>query len=219
MTSAAGASSASGGTSGARRGHRGQRGRPGRQDLKGPTGPAGPDGPTGEAGPAGEAGPQGEPGPAGADGERGPAGENGARGPEGPQGPVGPSSAQEITRGFGPVNLTAFQTTLTIATLPDVAAGAYVVSAKTTVRAGSGGTFSGTSCQLRAGTTVIDQTRLTDPGGLAAAPIPLQGVATFTTPGAFSILCGLPGDGAFASDTKLSAIRVGQVSTAPDPGL
>ena len=199
-------------------------GPPGDAGPSGPAGPAGEDGPAGPAGSAGPAGPAGPPGPAGPDGEdgddgapgeRGPAGETG---PEGPQGPAGPSSVLEATRGFGPVNTQPFQTSLTVVTLPNVPAGDYALSAKTTIRDVTGSTFTVTSCQLRAVGVVIDQSRVTIPAGASAAAIPLQGTTSLSAPASFSLLCSIPGSGAFASDSKLSAIRVDEVTSVADPG-
>ena len=186
------------------------------------TGPQGPPGPTGEPGPVGPQGPQGETGPAGPQGETGAQGEPGPAGeagPQGPAGPAGPSSAHEVVRGFGPVNFDVFQASLRVVTLPDVATGNYSVSAKSTIRSSAGSTFATTSCQLRAGALVIDQSRAAVPGGARAATIPLQGTVSLTAPAPLSIVCSIPGGGAFASDSKLTALRVGQVTSVNDPGI
>ena len=186
-------------------------GAPGPPGPPGETGPAGPGGPPGPAGPGGPAGPAGEDG---APGERGPAGETG---PAGPQGPAGPSRALEATRGLGPVNGQPFQATLTVVTLAGVPAGDYSLSAKATIRT-VGTTFTATSCQLRVGSTTIDQSRVTVPDGMTATPVPLQGTASLGAPASVTLVCSIPGGGAFASDSKLSAIRVDDVSSVPDPG-
>ena len=176
----------------------------------GPTGPAGPEGPKGDMGPLG---------PPGADGDDGAPGDPGPAGAAGPAGPPGPSSALEVTRGFGPVNPASFQASLTVLTRPDVPAGDYVLAAKVTVRSVPGSSFTSTSCQLRAGGAAVDQTRVTIPAGAGATPIPLQGTARSSAPSEFSVVCSIPGGGGFASDSKLSAIRVGQVTSVPDaPG-
>ena len=196
-------------------GERGPAGPTGAKGDAGPPGPGGAQGPAGETGPAGAAGADGEPGADGVSGERGPAGETG---PVGPQGPAGPSSALEVTRTFGPVNPQPFQASLTVFTLPDVPAGDYVLSAKVTVRAVTGSTFTAVSCQLRAAAVAIDQSRVTIPAGAGATPIPLQGTASLTSPASFSVVCSIPGNGGFASDSKLSAIRVGVVTSQADDG-
>lgn len=202
----------------------GPAGEPGPPGAPGETGPAGAQGDTGPSGAQGAIGPAGPQGLAGANGKDGAPGEQGEPGPagdagsQGPAGPVGPSSAHEATRDFGPVNSQAFQASLTVMTLPDAAAGDYAVSAKTTIRDVAGSTFVTTNCQLRAGALVIDQSRVAIPGGATAIPIPLQGTASLSAPAAFSVVCSIPGGGAFASDSKLSAIRVGQVTSATDPG-
>ena len=173
-------------------------------------------GPTGEPGPAGPAGPPGPPGERGAPGATGPAG---PPGPTGPAGAAGTSSVLEATRGFGPVNTQSFQTSLTVVTLADVPAGDYSLSAKTTIRDVGGSTFTATSCQLRAGSAAIDQSRVNIPAGASATPIPLQGTASLEAPAPITLVCSIPGGGAFASDSKLSAIRVDEVSSVPDPGM
>lgn len=207
-------------------------------NIRGPAGPAGPTGPVGPAGsagsqgpagpkgadgapgspgsqgPAGDRGPAGPSGPAGKDGSQGPKGDSGPAGPAGPQGPPGTgggSTARVVSRGVGPTNFGTLPASLTVATMSDVAPGDYLVSAKTTVRSSSGLTFAATNCQLRAGAMVIDQTRV---GGadLTSAAVSLQSTATFSTASALSVVCNLPANGAFASDTKLSALGVGQVS-------
>ena len=72
----------------------------------------------------------------------------------------------------------------------------------------------GCSCQLRADGVAVDQSRLTIPEGTSAAPVPLQGTASLTAPASFSVVCSIPGNGGFASDSKLSAIRVGEVTSS-----
>jgi len=173
---------------------------------------------SGPPGPPSEAGPAGPPGPAGEDGTPGEQGPTGEAGPAGPQGPAGPSSAFEATRGFGPVNSQPFQASLTVVTLPDVAPGDYTLSAKTIIRDVAGSTFTATSCQLRAAGVAVDQSRVVIPAGTTAAPIPLQGTASLSTTASVSLVCSIPGGDAFASDSKLSAIRVDQITSVPDPG-
>jgi hypothetical protein len=185
------------------------------------TGSPGPPGAQGPAGPAGPAGADGADGENGAPGERGPAGADGQDGEDGaagPPGPPGPSSALEVTRGFGPVNSQSFQASLTVLTLRDAPAGDYVLSSKAVIRAVTGSTFTAVSCQLRAAGVAVDQSRVTIPGGASATPIPLQGTASLSATASFSVVCSIPGGGGFASDSKLSAIRVGQVTSQPDDG-
>ena len=169
-------------------------------------------GPPGEQGPAGPAGPPGEDGPPGAPGPPG------ATGPAGPAGPPGTSSVLEATRGFGPANTQSFQTSLTVVTLANVPAGDYSISAKTTIRDIGGSTFTATSCQLRAGSAAIDQSRVNIPAGASATPVPLQGTASLSAPTPISLVCSIPGGGAFALDLKLSAILVDEVTSVADPG-
>ena len=116
------------------------------------------------------------------------------------------------------MNAQPFQASLTVVTLPDVPVGDYALSAKTTIRDVAGSTFTAASCQLRAAGVAVDQSRMTIPDGASGVPIPLQGTASLTAPGSVTMLCSIPGGGAFASDSKLSAIRVDQVTSVPDPG-
>ena len=142
-----------------------------------------------------------------------------SQGPKGDSGPAGPPRDPRdpperaadpppawSSRGVGPTNFGTLPASLTVATMADVAPGDYLVSAKTTVRSSSGLTFAATNCQLRAGAMVIDQTRV---GGadLTSAAVSLQGTASFSSASALSVVCNLPANGAFASDTKLSALR------------
>lgn len=203
------------------------RGTVGPQGEPGPTGPQGEPGKDGAAGPQGErgedgpAGPQGDPGQDGAPGvqgergESGPPGEQGERGPQGPEGQAGPSSAREVTRDFGPTNFQLVQQTQAVATMTDVEPGAYVISAKSTVRAAAGGSYASALCQLRVGSSVIDTSRVGN-GSLTAATLSLQAATTVADTTSFHVSCSLPGNGAFASDTKLSATKVGEVSSRSD---
>ena len=164
-------------------------------------------------GAVGERGPQGEPGQ---QGETGPQGEPGPQGDAGPAGPPGPSSAREATRSFGPTNTRVLQTTHPVVTIVRLHTGAYVLSGKTTVRAASGMTYTSVSCQLRLGSSVIDTSRSGDGGGLTSTTLALQGTAALSSPTDVAITCSLPGNGAFASDTKLNATRVGELSSETD---
>jgi hypothetical protein len=188
-------------------GPQGERGETGATGPQGDTGETGPQGETGETGPQGEQGPQGDPGP---QGEQGPQGETG---PQGPAGPGGDTSAREVTRDLGPTNFQLVQATHSVATMTDVSPGAYLISAKTTVRAATGTSYSSALCQLRVGSVVIDTARVSN-GNLTAATLSLQGTATVSDPGvSFKVTCSLPGNGAFASDTKMSAMKVGQLAS------
>lgn len=163
----------------------------------------------------GATGPQGDPGPAGPEGERGhpgPAGPQGDKGDAGPSGPAGPSSAREVTRGFGPTNFQLVQQTHSVATMTDVAPGSYIINAKATVRAAAGGSYPTALCQLRVGSSVIDASRVGN-GDLTAATLSLQGTASLAETASLNVTCSLPGNGAFASDTKLTAVRVGELSS------
>jgi Collagen triple helix repeat (20 copies) len=121
--------------------------------LKGLRGKAGNAGSVGPAGPAGPGGPQGT---AGANGVAGAQGTAGATGPRGSQGPPGKDGA---TLGLtdvndGPVALKAKAEEQSIATLPNVPVGSYVLSGKATVTNQDEIEGVGITCYLRAGSDV-----------------------------------------------------------------
>ena len=65
----------------------------------------------------------------------------------------------------------------------------------------------------------IDQSRVTIPGGAERRPHPPSGHQRRSTrPASFSLVCSIPGGGAFASDSKLSAILVDEVTSVADHG-
>ena len=216
------------------RGPEGPQGAPGAQGPAGPqgvqglngntgdAGPAGAPGTTGAQGPQGATGAQGAAGPQGATGPQGPAGTDGAQGPQGPagpqgpegaQGPRGPSDAREMHRDAD-VNLPD-ATTVTLATMTNVAAGAYVVTAKTTlVRLNGGDGANPTmSCTLDAGGGSTD-TAETDPHANRAT-LNMQLVVTLAAPGSIVLRCTRDtGKGNYlAHGTKIIAVQVDNATT------
>ena len=133
-------------------------------------------------GPAGDREPA-DPGPGGKDGARAPkgdAGPAGAKGPQGPPGRGGGSTARAVSRGVGPTNFGTLPASLTVATMADVAAGDYLVLAKTTVRVVLRPHLRTVNCQLRADAMVIDHMQV---GGadLTSAAVSLQSTASFSS--------------------------------------
>ena len=87
-------------------------------------------------------------GPAGTNGTNGATGPQGPAGPQGATGPAGVSSAREVYRDG---NQALATTDTTVATMTNVVAGAYVISAKTNVSMTAGGSSWAVTCTLDAG--------------------------------------------------------------------
>jgi hypothetical protein len=193
--------------------------------LTGAAGTPGPQGGQGPQGPQGSTGLQGSGGPQGATGSQGPAGPPGPEGPAGPEGQPGPpgpsggSSAREVYRDGDqalPDNVE-----VTVATMSNVPAGAYVVFAKTTlVQTGvSGGAAVNayTRCTLDAGGPSTDyaETELGrgDAWEVGRATLQAHVLATFSSTGTIVLRCkrlnnsGTPKT-AVARQTKIIAVGV-----------
>jgi hypothetical protein len=160
----------------------------------------GPPGPQGAPGPPGPQGPQGIPGPAGADGPAGPIGPAGSTGPAGPAGPPGPSDAYIASHVQSVPLLNQVETQVVSRFLP---AGSYALTAKTWVH-GTGDAFFG--CRLNAGTTTLDQTRVSGEGLMS---VTLIGTVSLAAGGTVELECTAFDDGAEAEDNKILAIKVG----------
>ena len=217
-------------------GRTGATGPPGERGLTGPVGPRGADGPPGadgSAGPTGATGPQGPPGSQGAQGARGaagpvgPAGSAGAQGPAGPTGPAGPagsagsSTAREVYRDEDQV--LAENADTTVATMASVAAGSYVVFAKTTIAQTSpgGGVEAPTRCTLDAGGTSTDYAEAElgpgDAGEGGRATLSMNVTAVFPSAGNIVVRCRRGANSGRASTsvargTKIITIKLDNVS-------
>lgn len=164
-------------------------------------GPQGPQGPTGQTGHAGATGPSGPSGP------DGPTGQTGAQGPAG----IGPAYSV-----YNDDDVNASSDSTTIATLRNLPAGSYVVSAKAEVV----GIFeAGASCKLESSPgDFYDHTTFGLVGnfsGYQAFPVSLQDVAVFSSNGGSeSFSCAVPGNqaGAGVTATRITAIRVSSVT-------
>jgi hypothetical protein len=62
----------------------------------------------------------------------------------------------------------------------------------------------------------LDTSRVSVPGGVASATLALQASYLPAVQSSVRVVCNLPGNGAFASDTKLTALKVGQVVSEAD---
>src|SRR5918992_823934 len=203
-------------------GRPGSPGADGANGAQGPRGREGGQGPQGPQGPQGSSGAEGPAGPQGATGSQGPAGPAGPEGPAGPPGPSGGSSAREVYRDGDqtlPDNVE-----VTVATMSNVPAGAYVVYAKTTVvqTAVSGGAAVNayTRCTLNAGGPSTDyaETELGrgDAWEVGRATLQAHVLTTFSSTGTIVLRCrrlnnsGTPRT-AVARQTKIIAVEVGGI--------
>jgi Collagen triple helix repeat (20 copies) len=190
----------------------GAQGPPGADGADGAAGADGVDGAAGAQGPQGPAGAdgaQGPQGPAGPQGSTGAAGAQGPAGPAGPQGPIGPSDAREAYRDG---NAAVGTSNTTLVTMSNVAAGSYVIWAKTIIDHTGVGANWLVDCFIFADGTQVDNVRFFmedvdgDPDMLNA-----QGSHTFASTGAITFRCRST-DAANASQTKVTAIKVGSLT-------
>jgi hypothetical protein len=175
-------------------GEAGASGAPGASGTNGTNGTNGPNGANGANGPNGANGVDGDDGAAGTNGTDGEDGADGADGLLAPLSAVVPSMA---------IPTSASRTV--IATLA-VAAGDYVVLAKTQLsHTGAGDSV---DCYLKAGSAEIDQVSMKTHPALAATPAALQAVTT-TSPTQLSLECKVLTANGSADHTKLIAIPIG----------
>ena len=161
-------------------------------------------------------GPRGHRGPAG---PAGPAGSQGPRGPQGAQGPIGPSNAYEVYRDSGPANIPSTPTT--VATLSNLPAGAYAITAKAEldVAATDGLPAPRILCQINAGGDFDDAVAQgEEANGLAmSATLPVEVTHTFSGTGTATLSCNKNGSPheVDVNWAKIIAIRLGsEVHTA-----
>jgi hypothetical protein len=145
----------------------------------------------------------------GPSGPRGAAGSQGPAGPPGPAGPQGPPGADGATLGLndfkdGPINLPATNGENTLATLPNVPAGSYIITAKMTLETGkTGAAF---PCFLRAGVD-FDETDADLADGDADLAFTLS--HTFASPSNVTLGCqNGTNTGTAFKDAKISAVQV-----------
>lgn len=164
-------------------------------------------------------GPRGHRGPVGPVGPAGPAGPQGPRGPQGAQGPIGPSNAYEVYRDSGPANIPSTPTT--VATLSNLPAGAYAITAKAEldVAATDGLPAPRILCQVNAGGDFDDAVAQgEEANGLAmSATLPVEVTHTFSGTGTVILSCNKNGSPhqVDVNWAKIIAIRLGsEVHTA-----
>jgi len=170
--------------------------------ARGPAGPAGSAGATGPTGPAGVAGAAGAPGAPGA------------------SGPPGPSNAFSRFRD-GLVPIANVNTPVAQLVIPE--AGSYVIFAKTVFNNDDPVNGAFPTCTLAAeGDTDTGQVLLgPDNAAFATAEVLMESlnvVHTFTAPGVVNLNCISTNNATnttFASDTKITAIKVGTLSNLP----
>ncbi|MGZ4304960.1 MAG: hypothetical protein ACXVSL_08825, partial [Solirubrobacteraceae bacterium] len=149
-------------------------------------------------------------GPAGAAGPAGPAG---PQGPQGAQGPIGPSNAYEVYRDSGPANIPSTPTT--VATLSNLPAGAYAITAKAEldIAATDGLPAPRILCQVNAAGDFDDAVAQgEEAGGLAmSATLPVEVTHTFSGTGTVTLSCNKNGSPhqVDVNWAKIIAIRLG----------
>ncbi len=156
-------------------------------------------------------GQRGATGPAGPQGKEGASGKEGATGKEGKEGAEGKAGASAglYDAHEGPFNLKTEAGDQTIATLANVPAGSYILSAKVSVRNKGVGTFRAV-CTLTAGTD-SDQAaaylgETGTPGETETLSLLLS--HTFSTTGNVALACNDQGLAAEASNADISAVQV-----------
>jgi Collagen triple helix repeat (20 copies) len=191
----------------------------GPEGLAGPTGPQGPAGAQGSAGgqgaagAQGSAGAQGPAGPQGAAGPQGPAGAQGPAGPQGAAGPAGPAGAASATEVFrnGDQNLPQ-NVNQVVATMAAIPAGAYMLTAKTTLVSDTGFAEATVICTLDAGGTIdTSEFRLVQLSTAARGIVQMQLVKTFAAPGTAIVRCN--SDASFSVTARHTTIIAVQVDT------
>jgi hypothetical protein len=145
-------------------------------------------------------------------GNRGPAGRRGPAGPQGPQGPQGvagtngTNGANGATLGLNDfkdlVNLPAHTGDQTVATLPNVPAGSYILTAKLTFITSATGA---SPCDLRAGGDFDESPWV---GSLDGVTLPFTLSHTFTAPGSVTLTCDDANTAATVRFAKISAVQV-----------
>jgi Collagen triple helix repeat (20 copies) len=195
----------------------GATGAKGNTGLTGTAGTNGANGANGANGPNGANGANGANGVDGSDGTNGSAGTNGTAGTagiDGIDGTNGIDGTDGIDGTIAPLwttnGLTALPTATpptVVVTMPVPAAGTYVVLAKTQLsHTGAGDSI---DCQLKAGSTTIDQVSMKTLPALAAIPASLQAVTTTTSPSQLSVECDVLTANGSANFSSLIAIPTG----------
>lgn len=193
---------------------------PVRIDARGATGAPGIAGERGARGPAGPAGPTGARGPTGMSGAQGLTGSRGAAGAAGASGPAGPNGA-EGTSGVGSAHYDYADTTYfpaadsfqTLATVPNLPAGSYLLMAKLVLVDDSQANPSAieyvTTCRLAAQSSSDEvQTLMAggDGGNPSETTVALEVADTFTSAGPATVQCDNGNEDVYARNVKVIAI-------------
>ena len=181
-------------------------------------GARGPRGSKGSPGKDGNTGPRGATGAAGQNGSTGQAGGTGPTGPPGATGPVGPSNSFEAFN-LGPVPITATDgdSANSLATVANIAAGNYVLTARVQLN-GPATTASRIVCTASLGgrsSTAISDIG-TSAGNVVHDQVMLTLNATLASPGAGNLKChrdSLTGTSPTASDAFVELLQVGSASS------
>ncbi|HWX88373.1 MAG TPA: hypothetical protein VNX67_09375 [Solirubrobacteraceae bacterium] len=176
--------------------------------LRGDIGPAGTNGSNGTAGAAGATGPQG---PAGEKGETGPKGATGLKGEPGPKGEAGTAAAGLNDSAAGPVALTK-ATETTVATLPSLPVGNYLINAKVVLQNSAEAEESVTNtCYLVAGGKHIDEAgadinSANEPGSVAT--LSLAASQNVAVSGPVTLTCNVELATVSAKNAQINAVQV-----------
>jgi hypothetical protein len=172
-----------------------------------------------KSGSRGERGPRGRsgtPGPQGAAGPAGAHGATGAAGASGATGPIGPSNAFEaFNAGPVPINGTDADSATSLATLSNVTAGSYVLSARVQLN-GSATTASQVFCTASLGGRFVRSIADigTSAGNVIHGVIPITFNVSLPGTGTGNLKCHretLTGTAPTASDAYLELLKVGSV--------
>jgi hypothetical protein len=154
---------------------------------------------------------QGPEGAQGLPGEQGDQGIQGTQGPTGATGPIGPSSGRRVD---GTPNAPIDNLGTTIATMSDIAPGAYVILGKMNLQLVSGTNAGQVECGMVAGSSAdFVRTQIgSGAGQLAEVALALHLVHTFESTGSATISCTKSGsDGVISFFSAITAVAVGTV--------
>jgi hypothetical protein len=165
-----------------------------------------PKGAQGDRGPAGVAGPAGLTGPKGATGDKGAKGDPGIQGVPGASGGAG-FFASDVT----PVPFaTTSDANVTVQTLA-LAAGKYIITARTMAHNTAPATDSSLNCTLSAGGTAIDSTGSGQDiaaGGGVDTSVTLNSAADLAAPGDATLVCHSSGTSGSYLERHITAVEV-----------
>jgi hypothetical protein len=181
-------------------------------------GAGGSDGGSGQQGPPGPMGPAGLNGVSGIPGLAGPPGSAGSTGATGPTGPVGPSTAREAVN-TGSTSITGGDAGSgnSLATLPNVPSGDYLLTARVQLNSAATTTAS-IVCRASLGSksAVAIADIGSDPNSVDHVPITITFNTSLASTGSANVKCwhdSLTGGAPTASDTYLEVLTVGSASS------